>query len=66
MDNLATKTASNGCSIIEEALAYLECTVQSRLKSGDRTLIYAVVDRGEILENNGITTIQHRKSGSQY
>ncbi|MGV2828521.1 diflavin flavoprotein [Myxosarcina sp. GI1(2024)] len=65
-DNLTTKTASNGCLIIEEALAYLECTVQSRLKTGDRTLIYAVVDSGEVLENNGITAIQHRKSGSYY
>ena len=66
LDNLATLTASNGCSIIEEALAYLECTVQSRLQSGDRTLIYATVNHGEVLENNGITAIQHRKSGSQY
>ncbi len=64
--NLITKTATNGCLIIEEALAYLECTVQSRLKSGDRTLIYANVNHGEVLENNGITAIQHRKSGSQY
>ena len=66
LDYLATKTASNSCSILEEALAYLECTVQSRLASGDRTLIYATIDRGELIENKGITAIQHRKSGSQY
>ncbi len=65
-DNLSTKTATNGCLIIEEALAYLECTVQNRLSSGDRTLIYAVVERGEVLDNHGITAIQHRKSGSYY
>ena len=65
-DNVTTKTASNGCLIIEEALAYLECTVQSYLPSGDRTLIYAVVEHGEVLENKGITAIQHRKSGSHY
>jgi flavorubredoxin/flavin reductase (DIM6/NTAB) family NADH-FMN oxidoreductase RutF len=65
-DNLTTKTASNGCLIIEEALAYLECTVQSRIDAGDRTLIYAVIDCGEVLENHGITAIQHRKSGSHY
>ncbi len=64
--NLTTKTASNGCLIIEEALAYLECTVHNRLESGDRTLIYAVVDCGEVLENNGITAIQHRRSGGHY
>ena len=64
--NLTTKTASNGCLIIEEALAYLECTVQSSIESGDRTLIYAVVEQGEVLQSSGITAIQHRKSGSHY
>lgn len=63
-DNVTTKTASNGCFIIEEALAYLECTVQSYLPSGDRTLIYATVEQGEVLEDKGITAIEHRKSGS--
>ena len=65
-DNVTTKTASNGCLIIEEALAYLECTVQSYLPSGDCTLIYALVEQGEVLENKGITAIGHRKSGSHY
>ena len=65
-DNVTTKTASNGCLIIEEALAYLECTIQSYLPSGDRTLIYAVVEHGEVLETKGMTAIQHRKSGSHY
>ncbi|MEL6581164.1 MAG: diflavin flavoprotein [Cyanobacteria bacterium J06621_12] len=65
-DNVTTRTAANGCLIIEEALAYLECTVQSLLPSGDRTLIYAVVEHGEVLDTEGITAIQHRKSGSHY
>ena len=64
--NLTTKTATNECLIIEEALAYLECTVQNHLESGDCTLIYAVVEQGEVLQNNGITAMQHRKSGSHY
>ena len=66
LGNVTTKTATNGCLIIEEALAYLECTVQSYLPSGDRTLIYAVVEHGEVLETKGITAIEHRKSGSHY
>jgi flavorubredoxin/flavin reductase (DIM6/NTAB) family NADH-FMN oxidoreductase RutF len=64
--NLATKPASNGCLIIEDALAHLECTVQSYLESGDRTLIYAIAEQGEMLESDGITAIQHRKSGRHY
>ncbi len=65
-NNVTTKIASNGCLIIEDALAHIECTVQSYLPSGDRTLIYAVVDQGEVSEINGVTAIQHRKSGSHY
>ena len=64
--NVTTKTATNDCLIIEEALSYLECTVQSYLPSGDHTLIYATVDGGEVLTPDGITAIQHRKSGSHY
>ena len=66
LEKLETQTAANGCLIIKEALAYLECTVQSRLKTGDRHLIYALVNQGEVLQNNATTAIQHRKSGSHY
>jgi flavorubredoxin/flavin reductase (DIM6/NTAB) family NADH-FMN oxidoreductase RutF len=64
--NLGTKTAENGCLILTEALAYLECTVKNQLECGDRWLIYAVVDQGEVLENEGVTAIEHRKSGSYF
>ena len=64
--NLSTKTADNGCLILTEALSYLECTVQNQTKCGDGWLIYAVVDNGEVLENEGLTALEHRKSGSQY
>ncbi|MEM1394843.1 MAG: diflavin flavoprotein [Cyanobacteria bacterium P01_D01_bin.116] len=64
--NLSTETAANGCLILNEALSYLECTVQNRTKCGERWLIYAVVDNGEVLENEGLTAVEHRKSGSYY
>ncbi|MDZ8052127.1 MAG: diflavin flavoprotein [Aulosira sp. ZfuVER01] len=64
--NLSTKTAINGCLILTEALSYLECTVQNQIKCGDRWLIYAVVDNGEVLENEGLTALEYRKSGSYY
>lgn len=64
--NLSTQTAENGCLILDDALAYLECTVQNQLECGDRWLIYAVVDKGDMLTNDGITAIEHRKSGSFY
>ncbi|MBD2360399.1 flavin reductase [Anabaena minutissima FACHB-250] len=64
--NLSTKVAVNGCLILNEALSYLECTVQNQIKCGDRWLIYAVVDNGEVLENEGLTALEYRKSGSYY
>jgi flavorubredoxin/flavin reductase (DIM6/NTAB) family NADH-FMN oxidoreductase RutF len=74
LDHLKTKPANNGCLIIEEALAYLECTVQNCLEPGeafatsqsDHILIYATVAGGDVLDNQGITAIQYRKSGSHY
>ncbi len=64
--NLSTKTAVNGCLILTEALSYLECTVQNQIKCGDRWLIYAVVNNGEVFENDGLTALEYRKSGSYY
>lgn len=64
--NLATSSAANGCLVLTEALAYLECTMQNRLECGQHWLVYAVVNNGEVLELNGVTAIQHRRSGSHY
>ncbi|MGF1480081.1 MAG: diflavin flavoprotein [Cyanophyceae cyanobacterium] len=73
--SLDTREATNGCLILSDALAYLECTVDNRMQCGDRPqggaggncwLIYAVINQGEILAEDGITAIQHRKSGSHY
>ncbi|MDJ0619278.1 MAG: diflavin flavoprotein [Calothrix sp. MO_192.B10] len=63
---LDTQTAHNGCLILCDALAYLECTVQQRMEAGEGWLIYATVDQGEVLESTGVTAIQHRKSGSHW
>lgn len=60
------KSARNGNPVLQEALAYLECTVQNRLDCGDHWLLYAVVNAGEVLEANGVTAVLHRKSGAAY
>lgn len=57
--SLTSQAAENGCLIFKAALAYLECTVETATECGDRWLIYALVDRGEVLAE-GITAIQHR------
>jgi flavorubredoxin/flavin reductase (DIM6/NTAB) family NADH-FMN oxidoreductase RutF len=63
---VGTEPAANGCPILTEGLAYLECTVESRMDCGDHWLIYAIVDSGKVLNNSGVTAIHHRKSGSHY
>lgn len=64
--DVATETASNGCLILTDALAYIEATVQNRMDCGDHWLLYALVDRGKVLEPTGVTAVNHRKSGNQY
>ncbi|PHK24466.1 hypothetical protein VF12_37570, partial [Nostoc linckia z15] len=32
------------------------------MKCGDRWLIYAVVDKGQVLETDGLTALEYRKS----
>jgi flavorubredoxin/flavin reductase (DIM6/NTAB) family NADH-FMN oxidoreductase RutF len=64
--NLATQPACNGGIILSGALAYLECTVQSRMEAGDHWLVYATVDHGKVLNQDGVTAINHRKSANYY
>jgi flavorubredoxin/flavin reductase (DIM6/NTAB) family NADH-FMN oxidoreductase RutF len=63
---LSTSPAENGCQILADSLAYLECTVASRMECGDHWLLYATVDRGRVQSNTGVTAIHHRKSGTHY
>ncbi|BFM41024.1 diflavin flavoprotein [Synechocystis sp. LKSZ1] len=64
--HLETREAENGCLILTDALAALECTIQDQFPAGDHQLIYAQVHNGHLLTKDGVTAIQHRKSGSQY
>ncbi|MBD2089391.1 flavin reductase [Microcoleus sp. FACHB-1515] len=64
--NVETETANNDSPILKDALAYLECCVQTRMECGDHWVIYATIDRGQVLNAEGKTAIHHRKSGSHY
>lgn len=58
--------AENGCPILTDSLAYLECTVENRMECGDHWLVYGVVKNGKVLQLNGVTAVHHRKSGTHY
>ncbi|AKG20314.1 diflavin flavoprotein [Calothrix sp. 336/3] len=61
-----TAIADNGCIVLTEASAYLECTVEKRMECGDHWVIYALVDNGKLIKPEAVTAIHHRKSGSYY
>ncbi|ELR99121.1 diflavin flavoprotein [Gloeocapsa sp. PCC 73106] len=58
--------APNGCPILQDALAYVECTVSQRLECGDHWLIYAIAQTGKVFNTEGLTAVHHRQSGNHY
>ncbi len=63
--DVETEATENGNPILKDALAYVECSVESRMECGDHWLIYGVAKEGNLL-GDGITAVHHRKSGSHY
>lgn len=58
--------ADNGAYILKNAIAYLECTVKSRMDCGDHWVIYATINSGQVIDNNAKTAVHHRKTGNHY
>jgi flavorubredoxin/flavin reductase (DIM6/NTAB) family NADH-FMN oxidoreductase RutF len=63
---IKTYPASNGCPILADALAYLECTVTQRLECSDHWILYATVQAGRVSKVEGFTAVHHRKVGTHY
>ncbi|MEH2048444.1 diflavin flavoprotein [Nostoc sp.] len=64
--DVATQETESGSPILTDALAYLECSVQNRMESGDHWLVYATVESGKLLDTDGVTAVHHRKSATHY
>lgn len=64
--NVATQPAENGCPILTDGLAYLECKVNNRMEAGDHWIVYAIAQNGKVLNPDGVTAVHYRKSGSHY
>lgn len=58
--------AANGCPILTDALAYLECRIVNKMECGDHWLVYATAQKGKLLQSEGVTAVHHRKSGTHY
>jgi len=52
--------------ILKDALAYMECTVKSRLETADHWVTYAEVADGNVSKAEGRTASHHRKVGDYY
>ncbi|MGL6337707.1 MAG: diflavin flavoprotein [Waterburya sp.] len=65
-EGVATEVASNGCPILSDSLAYVECQVANRMECGDHWLLYAVANQGKVLQSEAVTAVHHRKSGTHY
>lgn len=63
---VSTQDANNGCPILNDALAYLECEVVSRMELSDHYIVYASVDVGRVSQPDALTAVHHRKVGNHY
>ncbi|MEH2154142.1 diflavin flavoprotein [Nostoc sp.] len=64
--DVAAEETESGSPILTDALAYLECSVQNRMESGDHWLVYATIENGKLLDTDGVTAVHHRKSATHY
>lgn len=63
---VSTEAGENGCPILTDASAHLECRVDSRMECGDHWVVYSIVERGEVHNADAKTAVHHRKSGNHY
>ena len=61
-----TYAARNGSPILAQALAYMECSVTSRLECSDHWVVYGTVQTGRVAKRDGLTAVHHRKVGNHY
>jgi len=61
-----TQTAKNGSPILTDALAYMECEIQSSLECSDHYILYCTVEDGRVSKPDGLTAVRHRKVGNYY
>lgn len=61
-----TQTAKNGSPILTDALAYMECQVQTSMECSDHWLLYCTVADGRVSKPDAVTAVRHRKVGNYY
>ena len=65
-EGVKTRIAENNSPILADALAYLECSVSSRMECSDHWIIYSTVTAGKVSNPDALTAVHHRKIGNYY
>ncbi|OYD96687.1 diflavin flavoprotein A [Nostoc sp. 'Peltigera membranacea cyanobiont' 210A] len=65
-EGVRTQPAENGAPILNDALAYMECEVVSRMDCGDHWAVYSNVYAGRVSKPDALTAVHHRKVGNHY
>ena len=63
---LTLEKSPGGQPILPETLAWLEGCVKQRMECGDHWLIYAEINFGKVLDQDGITAVHYRRTGANY
>jgi flavorubredoxin/flavin reductase (DIM6/NTAB) family NADH-FMN oxidoreductase RutF len=63
---VSTRSASDESPILADALAYLECEVNSRMECNDHWIVYSKVSDGRVSKPDSLTAVHHRKVGNYY
>lgn len=61
-----TQPSRLGIPILTEALAYLECRVESRMDANDHWIVYATAEEGKVSKPDALTAAHYRKVGNHY
>lgn len=65
-EGISTETASNGAPALSDAIAFLECRVQSRMEVSDHWIVYAEVTKGNLADADKKTAVHRRKMANYY
>ncbi len=57
---------AKGGPVLKDSLAFLDCVVKQRLETADHWIVYAIVEQGNVSNEEARTAVHHRKVGSNY
>ncbi|MEO0356513.1 MAG: flavin reductase, partial [Cyanobacteria bacterium P01_A01_bin.3] len=64
--DVKVQDANNGSPILTDALAYMECTVSTRMETSDHWIVYCTVNDGRVSKQDSRTASHRRKVGNYY